>query len=232
MRSLTQVAAVLILVGLVVSACGGSDGTGESAGDPAPAPPTEVDPVETDAPPAPPDPEPAPEPTPEPPEPAPEPPEPAPADPPAEPPADPPAEPPAPSLPEGLPDDIAGYEGWIQLNTEPIPPIEGGDPHRGTKDVFTNLEADRAGGGPVYPDGTVIVKHATRPDRDFIGLIAIMRKIAGSDPANNDWEYIEYAREGPEDAFSILASGQVCLSCHMNASGTDYVWVHTTGAAP
>lgn len=217
----------------MLGACGGSSDSAPETDTPA-APAAEPEPA---LPPAEPDPPPAPEPAPEPepappvaepplePEPAPEPePEPEPA-------PEPPPEPPAPPLPEGLPDDIAGYEDWIKLNPEPIPPIEGGDAHLGTKDVFTNLEADR-GDALTYPDGTVIVKHATRPDRDFVGLIAIMRKIAGSDPGNNDWEFIEYARDGPDDAFSILASGSVCSSCHMNAAGTDYVWVHTTGAAP
>ena len=40
-------------------------------------------------------------------------------------------EPPA-ALP-GLPADTAGYEGWLKLNAQPIPPAPGGDPHRGTK---------------------------------------------------------------------------------------------------
>ncbi len=120
----------------------------------------------------------------------------------------------------------------MKLNAEPIAPNEVGDPHLGTKDVFASREADRLSEGLSYPDGTIIVKHATRPDRDFTGLVAIMRKIAGFDPASNDWEFVEYARNGPDDAFSILASGNVCSSCHMGAAATDYVWVHTTGDAP
>ena len=143
-----------------------------------------------------------------------------------------PPEPSPPPLAEGLPDDITGYEDWVKLNAEPIPPIEGGDAHRGTKDVFASQEVVRSGEGLSYPDGTIIVKHAVRPDRDFIGLVAIMRKIAGFDAATNDWEFVEYARSEPGDAFSILASGNVCSSCHMGAAATDYVWVHTTGAAP
>ena len=246
-RRLFLVVALGLAAGAVsLTACGGSSDEAAPLADEPAAPVASEPPGPAPAatePPAPPEPaaepaapveaEPAPEPAaaedpaePEPPAPPPEPEPPAP-----EPPA-PPPEPPTPALPEGLPTDITGYEDWVRLNAEPIPPIEGGDAHLGTKDVFASLEADRSGGGFAYPDGTVIVKHATRPDRDFIGLIAIMRKIAGSDPDNNDWEFVEYARDQPGDAFSILASGSVCSSCHMNAAGTDYVWVHTTGAAP
>ena len=241
-RRLFLVVALGLAAGAVsLTACGGSSDEAAPLADEPAAPVASEPPGPAPAatePPAPPEPaaepaapveaEPAPEPAaaedpaePEPPAPPPEP----------EPPA-PPPEPPTPALPEGLPTDITGYEDWVRLNAEPIPPIEGGDAHLGTKDVFASLEADRSGGGFAYPDGTVIVKHATRPDRDFIGLIAIMHKIAGSDPDNNDWEFVEYARDQPGDAFSILASGSVCSSCHMNAAGTDYVWVHTTGAAP
>ena len=31
-----------------------------------------------------------------------------------------------------------------------------------------------------YPDGTIVVKEATRPGKDFIGLVAVMWKEAGS----------------------------------------------------
>ena len=216
-----------MITALALAACGGS------GDDPASAPATTPAQPATGPEPAPEPPmtEPAPEPAPSPPAE----PDPAPEEPPAEspPPApEPPAEPSPPPLPEGLPEDIAGYEDWVKLNPEPIAPNEAGDAHLGTKEAFASLEAGRLGEGLPSPDGTIIVKHATRPDRDFVGLVAIMRKIAGFDPANNDWEFVEYARNGADDAFSILASGNVCSSCHMGAAATDYVWVHTTGAAP
>jgi hypothetical protein len=144
----------------------------------------------------------------------------------------PPEEEPTPLPGEGLPKDILGYQDWPKLNEQPIPPIEGGDAHLGTKDVFASQEADRSGGELVYPDGTIIVKEARRPDADFIGLVAIMRKEAGADPEHGDWVFIEYARESPDAAFGELAADAVCWGCHSGAQATDWVWVHTTGAAP
>ena len=132
----------------------------------------------------------------------------------------------------GLPEGILGYQDWLRLNEQPIPPIEDGDAHLGTKDVFASREADRSGGAIVYPDGTIIVKEATRPDSDFIGLVAVMRKEAGADPDHGDWVFVEYTRSGPDAAFGVQARDAVCWSCHVGAQQTDWVWVHTTGAAP
>ena len=213
----------VLVTALVLAGCEGSGDDPASAPATTPAEPATESAAPSESAPSGPAPSPPPEP------------DPAPSESPTEPPPpepEPPAEPSPPPLPEGLPEDITGYEDWVKLNSEPIPPIETGDAHLGTKDVFASQEADRLVEGLSYPDGTILVKQAIRPDRDFIGLIAIMRKIPGFDPANNDWEFVEYARSEPEDAFSILASGNVCSSCHMGAAATDYVWVHTTGDAP
>ncbi len=134
---------------------------------------------------------------------------------------------PAVALP-GLPDDTAGYENWLKINAEPIPPVAGGDPHNGTKNVYVNLERDTiAPDGEQqfpYPDGSIVVKEATRPNKDYIGLIAIMRKKAGSDPDHNDWEFVEYTRNAPDDDFTILASGRICWGCHARVEDKDYVF--------
>ncbi len=144
---------------------------------------------------------------------------------------EPPAETETPKALPGLPAYTAGYETWTRLNPEPIPPSDN-DPHLGTKDVFVSQEADRSSGSLVYPEGTIVVKQGFRPDRAFIGLIAIMRKEQGADPDHNDWVFVEYARETADASFTELASGAVCSGCHMGAVDTDYVWVHATGAAP
>ena len=86
----------------------------------------------------------------------------------------------------GLPDDIAGYTHWLKLNAEPIPPVGGGDPHNGTKNVYVNQTRDTIAPNGTqefpYPEGSIVVKDATRPGKDYIGLVAIMRKKAGTDP--------------------------------------------------
>ena len=129
----------------------------------------------------------------------------------------------------GLPDDIAGYEGWLKLNAQPIPPAPGGDPHRGTKNVYVNQTREKiAPNGEQqfpYPDGTIVVKEATRPDKDFIGLVAVMWKEAGKHPDAGDWRFEEYLRNAPDADFRLAFEGTVCTGCHSGAAATDFVFV-------
>lgn len=131
------------------------------------------------------------------------------------------------ALMPGLPADIAGYNQWLKLNAEPIPPVAGGDPHRGTKDVYVNQERDViAPGGRQqypYPDGSIVVKES-RSDAGFIRLVAIMRKKAGSNPAGNDWEYEEYIRRDADSPFPNPLTGAFCQGCHSDARNRDYVF--------
>lgn len=128
----------------------------------------------------------------------------------------------------GLPEDVAGYEKWLKLNAEPIPPVPGGDPHNGTKNVYVNQERETiAPDGEQqfpYPDGSIVVKEAFRPNKDYVGLIAIMRKKAGTDPDHNDWEFIEYTRNAPNADFKVIASGGTCWGCHARVEDIDYVF--------
>ena len=128
----------------------------------------------------------------------------------------------------GLPEDVAGYERWLKLNAEPIPPVAGGDPHNGTKNVYVNQERDTIAPDDEqqfpYPDGSIVVKEAFRPDKDYVGLIAIMQKVAGSDPDHNDWKFIEYTRNDPDVDFKVIASGRICWNCHAGAEDKDYVF--------
>ena len=198
-----------VALAFVLAACGGDS---EPAAEPA-APPAEPPPAATEAPAA-------------------EPPPAATEEPPATTAEEPAEDPPTPLPGEGLPEEILGYQDWLKLNEEPIPPIEGGDAHLGTKDVFASKKAKRSGGQIVYPNGTIVVKEATRPDAGFIGLVAIMRKEKGADPEHGDWVFIEYTRDSADAAFGVQAKDAVCWGCHVGAQATDWVWVHTTGAAP
>jgi hypothetical protein len=132
----------------------------------------------------------------------------------------------APEPEPGLPEFTAGYQEWPKLNAAPIPPNPEGDPHLGVKQVFTSEPAEAGG---LYPNGTIIVKESVRPDADFIGLVAIMRKEQGADPEHNDWIFDEYTRSTAAEPFSLTASDEVCWNCHMGAAQTDYVWVDTLG---
>ena len=126
----------------------------------------------------------------------------------------------------GLPDYTAGFETWLKMNAEPI--VGGSPAHFGTKDILVNQE--RAAIAPdgeqkfPYPDGSIIVKPVFRSDDDFIGIFAVMQKEAGSNPAANDWTFIEYSRRDKDAAFSVLAKGKLCESCHSAVQDTDYVY--------
>ena len=130
------------------------------------------------------------------------------------------AEPPRLEAPPGAPGFVAGYRTWVKLNDAPIPP-RASDPHNGTKNVYASQER-RANGR--FPAGTIVVKDATRPGKDFIGLIAIMRKQPGADPDHRNWVFVEYTRDARNERFQEIASGTVCWSCHIGALDNDYVF--------
>lgn len=130
------------------------------------------------------------------------------------------AAPPTPQAPPGVPGFVAGYRSWIKLNDAPIPPRDA-DPHNGTKNVYTSKE--RLANGR-FPAGTIVVKDANRPGTSFTGLIAIMRKQPGADPAHRNWVFVEYTRDARNERFQEIASGAVCWNCHMGALDTDYVF--------
>lgn len=126
----------------------------------------------------------------------------------------------------GLPRYTAGYEDWVKLTRKPIPPRASGDAHLGTKTIYSSKPPR---GNADFSDGTIIVKEAVRPGKDFLGLIAVMRKEQGADPAHNDWRFVEFTRDDRRDRFSETASGAICWTCHMGAAKTDYVWIYTLG---
>ena len=118
----------------------------------------------------------------------------------------------------GLPAYTAGYASWPKLNRRPIPRRASGDAHFGTKDVYTSKRI-RAGR---YPVGTVIVKEVRRGG--VVTVIAVMRKIRGFSPRNNDWQMIEYVRTSSRARFTVLAQGRICYACHSGARRNDFVF--------
>ena len=118
----------------------------------------------------------------------------------------------------GLPAYTAGYTSWVKLNRRPIPPRPSGDAHPGTKDVY----ASRPIRDNRYPAGTVIVKEIRRGG--VVTVVAVMRKIRGFSPRNNDWEMIEYSRSSARARFGVLAQGRICYACHDAARRNDFVF--------
>jgi hypothetical protein len=115
---------------------------------------------------------------------------------------------------DGLPAYTDGYARWTKLNKKPI---TAPGAHTGTKNVYTSKPRGKSG---KFPNGTVIVKSIAAPGvKGPPGEVAVMRKVAGS------WRWIEYTRSG--SSYTVLAQGQLCSACHMQAKARDWVFTRS-----
>lgn len=115
----------------------------------------------------------------------------------------------------GLPAYTNGWQTWQKLNEKPFRstgPLSSA--HTGLKNVY----ASKRKRGNRYPNGTVIVKTIFKPGTRFVGQFAAMRK------ANGRWQFVEWERSSPTARYRVLAHGQLCQSCHMQARANDYVF--------
>jgi len=114
----------------------------------------------------------------------------------------------------GLPSYTNGYQKWPKLNKKPFTstgPLSSA--HRGVKNVY----ASKGKVGSKYPNGTVIVKSIQPAGRKGIpAQVAVMRKV------RERWRFVEYQLSGAR--YTVLAQGQLCTSCHMQAKANDYVF--------
>jgi Cytochrome P460 len=114
----------------------------------------------------------------------------------------------------GLPSYTDGYTKWKKLNRKPI--LTPGA-HNGVKNVFASKPRGARGR---FPNGTVIVKSIAQPGaKGLPGQVAVMHKV------NGRWRWVEYQLS--EARYGVLAKGQLCVSCHMQARTND--WVFTKG---
>ena len=107
----------------------------------------------------------------------------------------------------GVPAYTDGYRSWTKINRKPIPP-RAADPHH-----------------------SVNVKEGLQPGKKWVRLLAVMRKVRGASPRNNDWVMREWARSSPSARFIEIASGAVCYSCHVGARKNDYVFTKRKDAS-
>lgn len=115
----------------------------------------------------------------------------------------------------GLPSYTNGYQKWPKLNRKPFTskgPLSSA--HTGVKNVY----ASKRKKGSRFPNGTVIVKTIVKPRTKYVGQVAVMRK------ANGRWRFVEYERSGARARYTVLAQGQLCTSCHVQARSNDYVF--------
>ena len=119
------------------------------------------------------------------------------------------------STANGLPSYTNGFQKWPRINERPFRdrgPLS--DAHSGLKNVY----ASKRKVGSRYPNGTVIVKTIVRPRTRYVGQFAVMRKIAGR------WRFVEYERSSAKARYTLLAQGQLCVDCHVEAKSNDYVF--------
>ena len=131
--------------------------------------------------------------------------------------------------------DFDSYESWVQVNTVPITGDATGTLGRavhegeaGFRDVFVNSVGEASSFGAAslpYPVGTIFVKNSY-PESDgemgdLSGVTVMVKRDAGYDPENADWEYINLSA-----SLAINGQGTIngCISCHDVAANRDYIF--------
>lgn len=115
----------------------------------------------------------------------------------------------------GLPSYTNGYQTWPKLSRKPF---RSTGPLSRAHDGLKNVYASRRKAGGRFPNGTVIVKTIVEPATSYVGQLAVMRKVGGS------WRFVEYHRTSRTARYTVLAQGQPCLGCHVQARSNDYVF--------
>jgi hypothetical protein len=71
-----------------------------------------------------------------------------------------------------------------------------------------------------FPVGAVVVKEKRNVGYGTDGIGGMIKRAAGFDPKNGDWEYFYFSEE------SGLTAGRLrnCIDCHRGAKATDYVF--------
>ncbi len=118
---------------------------------------------------------------------------------------------------DGLPSYVDSYSAWTKVNRKPI---AGGSPaHAGTKNVYVSKRKT----GARYPLGAIVVKTASPPGKQWLSLVATMRKIRGS--ANGGWRWEEFTRSSQTARFTMIGFPESgCAACHAQAKSNDYVF--------
>lgn len=139
---------------------------------------------------------------------------------------------------------IAGYKEWTRVN--PVPAVfhsqlaaqcapvtarqiefENSNPHR---DKFITVYVNDIGKhamleekSPRFPQGSIIVKEKlTSPESTKPELLTVMiKREAGFNPKNGDWEYM--ATDGAGKEVQERGKLESCQACHSLYEKTDYV---------
>lgn len=133
------------------------------------------------------------------------------------------------SMGGGLPD----YRDWTRLNPQRNFISSA---HPAAKDVYVNPAGADGVATRTFPlpEGTEVVKETTDLDTLQVSVVTAMRKVAGFDPANGDWQYGMFERMldgtfGGDWAPVGSDMHAMCVGCHTNAAATDYMFLSYLG---
>lgn len=125
------------------------------------------------------------------------------------------------------------YADWTRLNPQKNFITSA---HPTAKDVYVNevgAEAALTRSFP-FPEGSELVKESIDTETLSVFVITAMRKVAGFDPANGDWQYgmFERMEDGSFGGTWIEAGTDMhamCVTCHTGAAANDYAFLSYTG---
>jgi len=125
------------------------------------------------------------------------------------------------------------YADWTRLNPQKNFITSA---HPTAKDVYVNdagAEAALTRSFP-FPEGSELVKESIDTETLTVTVITAMRKVAGFDPANGDWQYGMFERmdDGSFGGTWIEAGSDMhamCVTCHTGAADNDYAFLTYTG---
>ena len=133
---------------------------------------------------------------------------------------------------QGMNGGPPAYLDWTRLNPQPNF-IESAHPE--VKDVFVNEIGSEAALNREFPfpEGSELVKASIGEDLSVF-VVTAMRKVAGFDPDNGDWQYGMFER-GEDGSFGGMWADvgsemhTMCVTCHTGAAANDFVFLTYTG---
>ena len=140
---------------------------------------------------------------------------------------------------------LRGYRKWIRVNPEPLfldheiaslcvtpspqqVAVSMNNPHdRKFFTVYVNAAAETTmmtGTPPVFPVGSIIVKEKLPSEKSKSPelLTVMIKREAGYDSANGDWEYL--VLNGAASQIESRGKLESCQSCHSHRKETDFVF--------
>ena len=131
-------------------------------------------------------------------------------------------------------DDFSDYVSWSKVNATTVTGDRRGDlgmahgGQKGFREIYVNAAGKAVSAGQAdlpYPMGTILVKETYKRSGgqkgDLRGLTVMIKREAGYDADNDNWEYLNVSK-----SLKIKSQGRInlCIKCHSIAFMDDYVF--------